>query len=175
MGLLTIMIFFCVSLPWLISYRFMRRSLWKSKTLVSGSVMIRGLERTTCTRNSVTLAVQMLSRVCIRIWPPGIVLASARFTYAHFSKNIIIMSSAYTPWPDYLCRFSEWLRSRRQTIFAVLTSNNSLLLTWSSPFLIVSPNIVRNLLPTALPHFKGRLSGVELNLDNASLFTMCIW
>ena len=175
MGLLTIMIFFCVSLPWLISYRFMRRSLWKSKTLVSGSVMIRGLERTTCTRNSVTLAVQMLSRACTRIWLPGIVLASARFTYAHFSKNIIIMSSAYTP-PTR--RFSEWLRSRRQTIFAVLTSNNSLLLTWSSPSLIVSPNIVRNLLPTALPHFKGRLStlsGMELNLDNASLFTMCIW
>ena len=62
-------------------YRFMRRSLWKSRTLVSGSVMIRGLERTICTRNSVTLAVRMLSRACTRIWLLGIVLASARSTY----------------------------------------------------------------------------------------------
>ena len=68
----------------LVYYRFMKRSLWRSRTLASGSVMIRGLERTTCIRSSVTLAVQMLSRACTRTWLPGIVLASARFTYVFF-------------------------------------------------------------------------------------------
>ena len=131
-------------------YRFTRRSLWKSKTLVSGSVMIRGLERITCTRNSVTLAVQMLSRACTRIWLLGTVLASARSTYAHFLNFI-------KPFWSDLCRFSEWLRSRRQTIFAVLTLSNSLRLTLSSPSPIVSPNSVRNLLPTAPPRFKERV------------------
>lgn len=88
MGLLTIGLFLRVSHPllfFLLLGRFMRRSLWKSRTLVSGSVMIRGLERTTCTRNSVTLAVRMLSRACTRTWLPGIALASARSTYVFIS------------------------------------------------------------------------------------------
>ena len=91
MGLLTIGLFLRVSHPLLFfpspwyHYRFMRRSLWKSRTLVSGSVMIRDLERTTCTRNSVTLAVRMLSRACTRTWLPGIALASARSTYVFIS------------------------------------------------------------------------------------------
>ena len=132
-------------------HRFMKRSLWKSRTLVSGSVMIRDLERTTCTRNSVTLAVQMLLRACTRTWLPGTVLASVRSTY------VFLHSMTTCLWPGFH-RFFAWSRLRRRTMSDVLTSNSSLPLRLSSPSLIVLANSVRPLLPAARPRFKEAIT-----------------
>ena len=67
-------------------YRSMRRSLWRLKTLVSGSDTTRGLVPTTCTRSTVNFPVLQLWRACTRI---GCVAPCPFQVYPHTSQYLL--------------------------------------------------------------------------------------